>query len=99
MNTTGIATVPPASGKSAPAQVAAIPEMQTLPPHLRKIRLRRVEVVEYLSLVHGIELAASTLAKWACSGNGPKFARLNRSPLYLRSDIDQWVVDNLKPAA
>lgn len=69
-----------------------------LPRHLRKLRLRRSEVAEYLLTAHGIEIAPSTLSKWATVGVGPPFSRLNRSPLYLRSDIDKWVDTNLVPA-
>jgi len=69
-----------------------------LPPHLRKPRLRRAEAVQYLALVHGIEIAASTLSKWACAGSGPPFARLHRTPLYERAAIDRWVAAMLTPA-
>jgi len=48
---------------------------------------------------HGITIAAQTLAKWATAGSGPAFSRLNRSALYLRTDIDAWVQSALKPAA
>lgn len=70
-----------------------------LPAHLRKPRLRRPEVVEYLAVVHGIEIAGSTLAKWAGLGRGPAFARLHRTPWYERVELDRWVAATLKPAA
>ncbi len=44
-----------------------------LPTALRKPRLRRWEAAEYLRLVHGIEVAPATLAKWATVGGGPAF--------------------------
>lgn len=69
-----------------------------LPPHLRKRRLRRREVAEYLAAAHGIEIAPATLSKWATAGDGPPFDRLNRTPLYLRSGVDAWVASKLKPA-
>lgn len=70
-----------------------------LPARLRKPRLRRTEVVEYLVLIHGIEIAASTLAKWAVAGRGPPFEKLNRTPLYRRDAVDQWVEAELAPVA
>ena len=36
-----------------------------LPPALPKPRLRRWEAADYLKVVHGIEVAPATLAKWA----------------------------------
>ena len=77
--------------------MTAAPEVD-LPRHLRKLRLRRREAVEYLERVHGIVVACATLAKWATTGGGPPFSRLNRSPLYLKSDLDQWVDAKLVPA-
>ncbi len=68
-----------------------------LPTHLRKVRLRRAEVAEYLEAAHGIVVAPSTLAKWASQGSGPPYALLNRSPLYERVEIDRWVAATLKP--
>ncbi|HQS18804.1 hypothetical protein [Reyranella sp.] len=100
MNTTGIATVPPASGKSAPAQVAAIPaETSTLPPHLRRPRLRRPQTAEYLLARHGIVLAVSTLAKWGSLGTGPKYGTIGRTPYYAVTDIDAWVASQLEAAS
>lgn len=92
---------PPASGHQAlPApggQVALIPAEPVLPPHLRKPRLRRVEVVEYLLQRHGIVVAAATLAKWGSQGTGPKYATLHRTPYYPVADLDAWVAAELKP--
>ncbi len=73
-------------------------QITPLPPHLRKLRLRRSEVAEYLLAAHGIEIAPSTLCKWATSGSGPPFDRLNRTPLYPRVGVDAWVASKLKPA-
>lgn len=61
-----------------------------LPPHLRKPRLRRDEAVEYLRLKHGIVRSVATLAKWAVLGEGPRFQKVNRSPLYPTSELDDW---------
>jgi hypothetical protein len=66
-----------------------------LPPALRKPRLRRWEAAEYLRLVHGIELAPATLAKWASVGGGPSYQKVNRTPLYPVSELDLWAADKL----
>lgn len=61
-----------------------------LPRELRKPRLRRVEAVEYLMLVHGIPIAVTTLNKLASVGGGPEFEKFNRTPLYPRDKLDEW---------
>lgn len=66
-----------------------------LPPHLRKPRLRRWEASEYLCLAHGIEVAPATLAKWASVGGGPAFQKVNRTPLYPKTELDSWAADKL----
>jgi hypothetical protein len=67
----------------------------SLPARLRKPRLRRWEASEYLRLVHGIEIASTTLAKYATVGGGPAFQRLNRTPLYPTSNLDEWALSKL----
>jgi len=76
-----------------------VDDQPALPARLRKPRLRRTEVVEYLALAHGIEIAAATLAKWAVAGRGPPYEKLNRTPLYRRDAVDQWVAVELAPVA
>ncbi|MCJ2033166.1 hypothetical protein [Methylobacterium sp. J-068] len=66
-----------------------------LPSHLRKPRLRRWEAAEYLKLVHGIEVAPATLAKWVTVGGGPSYEKVNRTPLYPTAGLDAWVVEKL----
>lgn len=66
-----------------------------LPPTLRKPRLRRWEASEYLRLVHGIEVAPATLAKWASVGGGPAYQKVNRTPLYPTVELDSWAADKL----
>ena len=66
-----------------------------LPPNLRKPRLRRWEAAEYLKLVHGIEVAPATLAKWVTVGGGPDFQKVNRTPLYPILSLDSWAADKL----
>jgi hypothetical protein len=66
-----------------------------LPPALRKPRLRRWEAADYLKLVHGIEVAPATLAKWASVGGGPAYQRVNRTPLYPTAELDSWAAAKL----
>jgi hypothetical protein len=70
---------------------------EELPRHLRKPRLRRTEVSEYLELVHGIVIAPATLAAWAHRKTGPPFSKLYATPFYLRTELDAWVRDTLRP--
>ncbi|KQP24988.1 hypothetical protein ASF25_21395 [Methylobacterium sp. Leaf100] len=66
-----------------------------LPSHLCKPRLRRWEAAEYLKLVHGIEVAPTTLAKWVTVGGGPEYQKVNRTPLYPTTGLDAWVAEKL----
>lgn len=75
-------------------EIPATPQL-CLPPALRKPRLRRWEVSEYLRLVHGIEVATATLAKWASVGGGPGFNKVNRTPLYPTVELDRWAIERL----
>ncbi|MEG8220118.1 hypothetical protein OSJ57_05710 [Sphingomonas sp. HH69] len=74
--------------------LAGTPEL-CLPPALRKPRLRRWEAADYLRIVHGIEIAAATLAKWASIGGGPAYQKVNRTPLYPRDELDAWAAEKL----
>ncbi|WP_198672129.1 hypothetical protein [Pseudogemmobacter bohemicus] len=69
----------------------------SLPPALRKPRLRRDEVSQYLELAHGIIMAPSTLATLATRGGGPPFQKVNRTPLYPRVAVDDWAQGKLGP--
>lgn len=72
-----------------------IPEV-CLPSALRKPRLRRWEASEYLRLVHGIEVAPATLAKWASVGGGPAYNKgASRTPLYPTVELDRWAIERL----
>lgn len=66
-----------------------------LPSHLRKPRLRRWEASEYLKVMHGVEVAPTTLAKWVTVGGGPAFEKINRTPLYPVTSLDAWVAEKL----
>ncbi len=70
-------------------------EAPLLPLHLRRPRLRRSEASEYLQLVHGIQLSAATLAKFASVGGGPAYQKFGRWPLYEPAALDQWVTERL----
>jgi hypothetical protein len=69
------------------------PELKTeeisLPPALRKPRLRRWEASEYL------KLATATLAKLASVGGGPAYNKSNRTPLYPVAELDRWAIERL----
>jgi hypothetical protein len=67
-------------------------DLTNLPP-----RLRRADVPEYLYRKHGICIAVTTLAKWAVSGEGPRFQKVGRWPLYPLSDLDSWAERRLSP--
>lgn len=71
-------------------------EKTCLPPAIRtKPRLRRDEAVVYLEMMHGITLAVASLARMACHGGGPQYQKFNRSPLYLKADLDAWAAEKL----
>ncbi len=72
---------------------------ELLPDRLRKPRLRRDEVVEYLALVYGVNISKKTLANYASDGRGPRFDKgAPLRELYVRTEIDRWVSDRLKPS-
>ncbi|WP_247364311.1 hypothetical protein [Bradyrhizobium sp. 156] len=66
-----------------------------LPDRLNRPRLRRSLAAEYLELRWGITVAVQTLAKWACTGGGPEYQRVNRTPLYSPAALDAWAVKKL----
>ncbi len=72
-------------------------DLAQLPAHLRKPRLRRANVPEYLSLRYGFEIAATTLARYATVGGGPGFNKAGRIPLYPVAELDRWAVEKLGP--
>jgi hypothetical protein len=53
-------------------------------------RLSRREAAEFLS-ERGYRVAPTTLAKYATVGGGPIFEKFGRRPLYLPSDLLDWV--------
>lgn len=56
--------------------------------------LRRWEAARYLE-ARGIPITASTLAKKATNGGGPRFRKFDRFPLYSAADLDAWISDRL----
>ena len=80
---------------SSTAPVSSTPAPVELPPSLKKPRLRRWEASEYLSLKHGLKVAAATLAKMASTGGGPLYHRANRTPLYPTVELDSWAEKRL----
>ena len=46
---------------------------------------------EALAALLGNEVSTSTLERWRCTGDGPRFIRVGRTPLYRRSDVDAWL--------
>lgn len=62
-------------------------------------RLSRQEAAEYLLMQHGVRRSPATLAKLACIGGGPPFARFGHGkrakPLYSAADLDAWVAENM----
>ncbi len=64
-------------------------------PATSRPRLRRVDVPAYLASRHGIDIAASTLAKMATVGGGPAMQYSGRIPLYHLRDLDEWAEQRL----
>ncbi len=70
--------------------------MHILPAAIRnKPRLRRDEAVQYLEVTFGIVYAVASLARFACHGGGPKYSKVNRTPLYAKTDLDAWAAEKL----
>jgi hypothetical protein len=73
------------------------PEWPETAPQAWKPRLRRWEAAQYLAMVHGLQVAPATLAKYASVGGGPQFQRAGRIPLYTIAALDGWAIDRLGP--
>lgn len=56
----------------------------------KKRNLRRKEASDYLREAYGIPCAPATLAKMVSIGGGPRYHKVNRSPLYPVSELDAW---------
>jgi hypothetical protein len=60
--------------------------------HTHQRLLRRKAASEYLRETHGLDRAATTLAKLASMGGGPIFCKAGRTPLYAPADLDAWAL-------
>ena len=60
-------------------------------------RFRRAEASTYLKERYGIDRKASTLAKLACLGGGPRFEHAGRVPLYSPAELDAWALSIMSP--
>jgi len=60
--------------------------------------MRRAEAARYLRDVHGIPVAAATLAKWFVTrSDGPPAHKAGRIPVYPRAELDAWAARRLGP--
>jgi hypothetical protein len=57
--------------------------------------MRRADAARYIRETYGIPCVATTLAKYACIGNGPMFRKAGRFPIYSRDDLDAWAKQRL----
>lgn len=69
--------------------------INTLPPALRKQRLRSDEAAAYLAVAHGVTVAPATLNKLRSTGGGPVFEKFGRSVFYPRAGLDDWIASRL----
>lgn len=60
-------------------------------------RYRRSEASAYLKSKWGLDYKATTLAKLACLGGGPRFEHAGRFPLYREAELDDWAKNKLSP--
>jgi len=54
------------------------------------LHMRRADAARYIRETYGIPCATSTLAKYACIGNGPACRLAQKFPVYSRDDLDTW---------
>jgi hypothetical protein len=63
----------------------------------RRMR-RRSAASRYLEEKWGVPASPKSLAKWACTGQGPAFHRgTGRVPLYDQADLDAWAIERIGP--
>lgn len=56
--------------------------------------LSRPEAASYLT-ERGLRISAGTLAKLACIGGGPEYARWGNRCVYTPADLDRWIKSRL----
>ena len=54
------------------------------------LNMRRADAARYIRETYGIPCVATTLAKYACIGDGPVFRKAGKFPIYSRADLDAW---------
>ena len=57
--------------------------------------MRRADAARYIRETYGIPCVATTLAKYACIGNGPRYRKAGKFPIYSRDDLDAWANQRL----
>ena len=57
--------------------------------------MRRSDAARYIRETYGIPCVATTLAKYACIGNGPRYRKAGKFPIYSRDDLDAWANQRL----
>jgi len=65
--------------------------------HSTQRYLRRGEAAQYICEKWGVPTSPKTLAKLAVIGGGPLFCKAGRFPLYLPSELDNWVRSRIGP--
>jgi hypothetical protein len=52
--------------------------------------MRRADAARYIRQTYAIPCVTTTLAKYACTGDGPPFRKAGKFPIYSREDLDAW---------
>ncbi len=63
-------------------------------PRAEKLRGRK-ESCAFIKSEWGIDIAPSTLAKYASIGGGPNFTKFKRRVYYSEADLARWVEEQL----
>ena len=57
--------------------------------------MRRADAARYIRETYAIPCVPQTLAKYACTGDGPAFRKAGKFPIYSREDLDAWAQQRL----
>lgn len=60
--------------------------------------LTRLQASEYLLEMWNLKRSVSYLNQMAAKGTGPHFHKAGRTPLYARSDLNDWAREVIGPA-
>lgn len=57
-------------------------------------------IAEHQSMTTGetadyLNISPATLETWRCRGGGPPFRKLGRAVRYLKTDVDEWLAEQL----